>query len=90
MEKFYSSRLGKNVQQVNKIKARKLYGQNVEIFVLPSNMSFDNMWMGPMPLQKCRKLERDTFDDIIGEFEYYNCNNETGRYARYFVRCDDI
>lgn len=26
-----------------------------------------------------------TFEAVVNEFEYYNCNRETGRYAKFFM-----
>ena len=27
----------------------------------------------------------DSFDKLVNAFEYYNCDNERGRYAAYYV-----
>lgn len=85
MVNFYSSKLGKNVQQISKRRARRLYEQNVEIFLMASNLRFDNGFSHPMPLQKCRRLERDSFDGIVNEFEWYNCDSERGKYTHFYV-----
>lgn len=90
MEKFYSETLGKTVQQISIRKARKLYEKNVELFLTASNMRFDNSWTRPMPLQKSRRYERDTFDGICSEFRYYNCDNLRGKYIRFYVAEKDL
>lgn len=90
MENFYDHKLDQRMQQISIRKARKLYEKNVELFLTASNMRFNNPWTRPMPLQKSRRYERDTFDGICSEFRYYNCDNERGKYIHFYVAEKDL
>lgn len=86
---FWSQSLKMCVRQINKKEARKLYENNVEIFLQSSNMRLENFWQSPMPLKKENaRWEGETFDTICNEFEYYNCDCERGKYIHFFVAAD--
>ena len=88
MKRFYSERLKKQVQQVNKTRARNLYEKGVKIWFQTCKMSFDNKWSGPYWLQKDEPdAEGETFDQICNSLVYYNCNAQMGRYLHYFIEC---
>lgn len=53
-------------------------------------MTIGNPWQSPYSTSKERTegnawTERCTFDDIVNEFAYYNCDNERGRYPIFFI-----
>lgn len=73
---------GKSGRQVNKPMARSLFNQGRTIFVHPCNMILNNMWQRPFEISD--KLDHN-FDKLVNSYEYYNCNNELGRYANFFV-----
>jgi hypothetical protein len=86
---FWSQSLKKNVRQITKREARKLYENNVEIFLQSSNMRLDNFWQYPMPLKKENaRWDGENFDTICNAFEYYNCDSERGKYIHFFVAAD--
>lgn len=94
MVNFYSSKLGKNVQQISKRKARKMFADGVTIWLKASNMSFDNpFYQNIFDINLNRRIELQNqghavdldFDVIVNSFEYYNCNNYCGRYSQFFV-----
>ena len=70
--------------RVRKDVARRLYGEGKTIYLTPSNIaaSDSNFWIKPYPI-----ISRDekNFDNIIGEFEYYNCNYELGYYTNFWI-----
>lgn len=65
--------------KITKPTARRLYNEGSKILLTPCHLR-------PIPcgVYVSNASGRD-FDKLINEFEYYNCNNETGRYAAYYV-----
>lgn len=65
--------------KITKPVARHLYNKGIKILLAPCNLR-------PIPcgIYVSNASNRD-FDKLINEFEYYNCNNETGRYTAYYV-----
>lgn len=72
----------KQVKQVNKTLAKKLYDNGKEIFLNSCNMRLNNMWTSPMPLNNSNE---EKFESVVNSFEYYNCCNERGKYANFFT-----
>lgn len=68
-------------KQINKIQARKLYEKNIPFVIVPANMRPDSQFAVHM---KPSWMWRN-FNNFYNEFCFYNCNNETGRYPRFYV-----
>lgn len=70
--------------KIDKRKARKLYDAGVAIFLIPNNFRVDNNWgIGSYFDNRCGK----TFDALVNEFEYYNCQSkETGKYCSFYIK----
>lgn len=83
-EKFYSTTLKKDVERVSKRKAKTLFLAGVTVFMTSANMRFDNVWQHPCPISKDESYT-DNFDHLVCDFEWYNCDNERGRYAKFYV-----
>ena len=79
-EVFYSHELKCRVKQISKRTARKLWDEGREIYFHSSNMRFANMWQPPMPLS--------TFEQACNKYQYYNCDNERGKYIHFFVKAE--
>jgi hypothetical protein len=90
MEKFYSTRYKCEIQQIRKDTARKLFNAGVSIFMMASNMIFDNVWSVPMQTDKSHLGWHQNFDSICNEFKYYNCDCERGYYPRFYVKVTDL
>lgn len=83
---FYSHDLKKQMRQVRRDTAKKCYEKFQTVYLLASNMRFDNkIWGGACPIHKDRESWGENFESIINSFEYYNCDSERGRYVRFFV-----
>lgn len=80
---------GKVLKQINRRKAKRLFEDGVEIFVVPCKMKLYSPWSEPMKIGEGAFVIR-TFNSFINEFEYYNCNSETGSYTHYFTEDVDI
>lgn len=84
-EHFYR---GQVFVRVNKHKARAMFKQGETVLMLQSNMRIDNMWQAPYPISRfmdCVTMGH-TFDSIVDEFMYYNCDAERGYSVKYYVK----
>ena len=69
--------------KVNKATARKMYRSGCEIHLLPCKVRLNNEWVSPIPVSL--ETHKETFDRVVNQYEYYNCNAELGYYAHYYV-----
>lgn len=90
-------------RKVNKIKARKLFNNGVKLKLLPCKINQcvlygNNPWMRPfevsLELSVVKHLiddgKGDIFDFVVRHYEYYNCNNEVGKYTSFYVSEKDL
>lgn len=66
--------------RVTKRTARRVHAEGREVVVVACNVCPFTMWH----LEAYMEPETD-FDMFVNAFEAYNCNNELGRYASYYV-----
>ena len=73
-------------ERVDKKTARRAYNNNLTVIFCPVNLSPFSPWGLDMPMNKenynCNGIE---FEKLINEFEFYNCNSETGRYTAFYI-----
>ena len=78
--------------RIKKPLARKMYYSGHTITVVPCKCGVDNIVaktdMNYLLDSKCGDDMTNHFDRVVREFEYYNCNVETGYYAHYYVTED--
>ena len=70
------------MKQINKTIARKLYAENKPFIIVPCNMRPDDSRYA-VYMKKGWMIQ--TFENFYNQFCYYNCNNETGRYPRFYI-----
>ncbi len=75
---------GKVLKQINRRKAKRLFENGVEIFVVPCKMRLHSQWSSPC-ITDCDAHENKSFNSFVNEFEYYNCTNVSGLYPQYFT-----
>lgn len=68
-------------KRVNKQVARRLFNENKEFWIAAVCMLPQHGIM----VSKATFTEWDNFDKMVNAFEYYNCDNERGRYAAFYV-----
>lgn len=71
--------------RVDKRVARKLYNEGKDVLFVPCNMRPDNSW-GLGILENCENCGNVgwTFDELVENYIWYNCNAETGRYVAFY------
>lgn len=69
------------MKRITKAMAKKLYNNHEDILVTTSNMNLYSMWFDPIRMQNDNFT---SFESKVNTFEYYNCNNEVGKYTMFF------
>ena len=83
MNKGITSVNGKSFKRVQKRTALKLFNNGKEIYLAPCKMRIDSPWCGLVGIDN--KSDYD-FNSHVASFEYYNCMNELGTYASYYIK----
>lgn len=73
---------GTTWERITRNKAEKAYNEGRRIALCPVNIRTNSLFGPPIPAtNSCGR----TFRVIVNEFEAYNCNRETGKYAKFFM-----
>ena len=80
---FYGETI--TIKQIQKRTAKKLFETGETIYTTACNMHPFGVWTTCYVIKKDID-NKDTFDTIVNNFEYYNCNNETGLYTTFYKR----
>ena len=56
------------------------------VYLLSCNMRPNNMWQSPCPVNKNKDVYDSTFENVINDYRYYNCDNERGKYPIFFIK----
>ena len=80
--------------RIPKTLAHRLYVCNIPLLIAPCNYRLNSPYGVGF---YCKKTDQQKehgytphFRTLVNEYEYYNCNNELGRYAKFFVNQYDI
>ena len=85
MRKYSFENSGKAWARVTKKQARAAYDSGFTVLFCPVKMRPFTPWH----LEICvDKSSGRSFDNIVNEFEYYNCNKETGLYTAFYIQSD--
>ena len=78
----------KKYTRVRKNVARKLFNEGRIIYLTPSNVvaSDSSPWIKPYPINN---RAGQNFDDIVNNFEYYNCCWELGYYTNFWINKEE-
>lgn len=76
----------KHYERIDKRQARKAFAAGENILICPSNMTlYSNIiWACAYEINNKKCDQFDTFDTVINNFEYYNCNRESGTYTKFY------
>lgn len=75
------------VTRISKTAARKLYNAGRDVLFIPCNLNPENnfynlgIWENKMLVG-----QYDSFEKLVNSFEFYNCNNETGKYTAFYIK----
>lgn len=72
--------------RVNKITARRAYNNGLTVIFCPVNIIPFGYWGLSMDINKNNiNCDNQTFENVLTQYEYYNCNNETGNYTAFYI-----
>ena len=80
---FYGETI--TIKQVQKRTAKKLFESGEKIYMHACNMRPFGVWPTCCDITK-KRADGDTFESIVNNFEYYNCDNERGLYVTFYKR----
>lgn len=68
------------MKKVNKTTARNLFNAGIEVMFCPCKMRPERfgVWVS-------NKVGR-AFDNLVNEFEFYNCSRPTGSYTAFYLK----
>ena len=64
------------------IKKELRINGKVKFNMIPCKVGLNSAWIQPVEKEV---TSIDELEKAINEFEYYNCNNEVGRYPHYYI-----
>lgn len=70
------------IKRVDKREARSRFYNGENIYVEPCKFTPASRWLTHPILNR---LSGIYFDALVNDFEYYNCSNETGTYASFYI-----
>lgn len=75
------------VTRISKTVARKLYNTGRDVLFIPCNLNPENNFYN-LGIWENKKLasQYDSFEKLVNSFEFYNCNNETGKYTAFYIK----
>ena len=79
------------MKRIRKNEARKRYNEGKEIIILPCKANPKSAWFTGFTMvnDPAEKEPVRDFDSYVNEFEYFNCCNELGYYAAYYIGEED-
>lgn len=69
------------MKRISMAAARRLFNNGVEIYMLPSKVAVENIWILPANLHK----GDSSFDVQVSAYRYYNCSAETGNRIHFYI-----
>jgi len=77
---------GKYYHRVNKATARRVFNAGGVVLMCACNLRPDSMWHPVSPVAANDESTPETFEKLVNEFTYYNCNlNECGYYPAFYT-----
>lgn len=75
------------VTRISKTVARKLYNAGCDVLFIPCNLNPENNFYN-LGIWENKTLvgQYDSFEKLVNSFEFYNCNNETGKYTAFYIK----
>lgn len=66
------------MKKLDKRVARRKFIEGETIRLVPSNCAYFMLYI------EISKSSGRSFDQLVNEFEYYNCNTEMGKYTHFY------
>ena len=72
----------KHYTRISKTAARSLYAAGGDVYFCPANLNPESPW-GLMWNPPNNDIP---FEKLVNEYEWYNCDNERGRYTAFYIK----
>lgn len=72
------------IKQVQKRTAKKMFDKGLTIYIQTSNFYPFGNWSNCFDININKHFD-SKFDTYVNQFEYYNCNAETGLYTHFYI-----
>lgn len=77
---------GFTFERINKKQARRAYNNGLTVRFCPCNIRPDFPLGLGMDMNRIQQnCEGVAFDVLLNQFEWYNCNTETGKYTAFYI-----
>lgn len=79
---------GKQVtlKRIDRKRARNAYNNGLDVLFIPVNCNpINHYWNLGIWENKSLDGQYTNFEKLCNAFEYYNCNNETGKYIAFYI-----
>ena len=85
MKKYTFYNDGKTFERITKKNALNVYNSGIPVLLCPVKMRPFTPWHLEAYVDKSSGR---SFDNTVNEFEYYNCNRETGMYTAFYIQLE--
>jgi len=73
-------------KRVSKTVARRHWLNGGGILILPCNVNFRCQFIKPYAISGNQNSTESQFNTLVELYEFYNCNNEVGKYASFYIQ----
>ena len=73
------------MKRISKAAARKMWNNNQDFIMVPCKLSPNGFGSVHTRCDLLDEEKKADFDKLVNEFEFYNCNRETGKYMAFYV-----
>lgn len=74
--------------RITKTQARKLYDEGKSFIMVPNKLRPDCFAAIPIDEHSFENLTGTSFDTMVNSFEYYDCSNEAGKTAAFYIETE--
>lgn len=68
--------------RITKKEAYRRWESLLPVYLCPCRLRPDNLWA---PAIRMVREDETCFEDLVNMFEFYNCDNERGRYTHFYI-----
>lgn len=82
---FYGENI--TLKRIPRNKAKAAYNNGLDVLFIPVNCNpLSNYYNLEIWENKNLEGQYSNFESLCNAFEYYNCNNETGKYIAFYIK----
>ena len=70
------------MKKINKTQARKAFNNGLEVTMVPHKANPYSPWFSGASYNNASEK---SFDELVNNITYYNCNSELGYYLAYYI-----